>query len=92
MSNKKAFRTALIFFAIGSVLFLIQWAAGPQLPLYMLGFLFVVFAVVYNTLLFFILLIRLIKHNELETFFSMLILLANLPIAMGYFYILIHYL
>lgn len=88
---KTAQKTSLIFFSIGTFLFLIQLLTKDELAFALLGLVFVLIAIVYNLIVIIILIIQLIKHNELDTFFSILIILLNIPIAAGYLYILIHF-
>lgn len=88
---KIAKNTALTFFGIGTLLFLLLLLTRSLPAFAFIGFVFIVTAIIYNVTFLILLLIQLIKHNELETFFAILIILLNIPIAMGYFYILIHF-
>ena len=91
ISIKTARLTALTFFCIDTFLFLIQWLTKEDFAFIFLGVIFISIATIYNLVVFIILLVQLIRKNELETFFSILIVLINIPIALGYFYILTHY-
>lgn len=57
----------------------------------MMGLFFVVFAILFNTIVLLILLVDLIRKDRLESFYAICIILANIPIAAGYFYITIEY-
>lgn len=91
ISLKTARLTALTFFSIGTFLFLIQCLSKEDFAFIFLGLIFIIIATIYNFIVFLILLVQLIRKNEIETFFSILIILLNIPIALGYFYILTHY-
>ncbi len=80
---------AFLFFGIGTVLFILGLIVPDPIGIFILGFLFVVIATFISTIFGIILLIDLIKNDRLESFFGLCLLLANVPIAMGYFYILI---
>lgn len=91
MTFKSAKNTALTFFSLGTFLFLLQLLTKADFAFAFFGFVFVLIAIVYNLIVLIILIIQLIKLNELETFFSILIILLNIPIAVGYVFILIHF-
>jgi hypothetical protein len=91
MTLNTAKKTALIFFITGTVLFLIQLVTKSEIAFAFFGFVFILIALVYNLIVLIILIVQLIKHNELDTFFSIVIILLNIPIAVGYAYILIHF-
>ncbi|MEZ4859152.1 MAG: hypothetical protein R2781_10110 [Flavobacteriaceae bacterium] len=88
MTLQTAKQTALIYFILGTLLFFIQWALGYLSGVTLIGIVFLLIALVHNLTVFIILLIQLIKRNELETFFSLLIILLNIPVAIGYGYLL----
>ena len=88
---KTAKNTALTFFSIGTLLFVLLLLTKSLPTFAFIGFVFIVTAIIYNLTIVVLLLIQLIKQNELETFCSILIILLNIPIAIGYFYILIHF-
>lgn len=91
MTLKTAKQTALIYFILGTLLFFIQWVSGYHAGVTLIEIIFLLITIVHNLTVFIILLIQLIKKNELETFFSILIILINIPVAIGYGYILIHF-
>lgn len=91
MTLATAKKTAITFYIIGTLFFLILLVAGKIIPFIFLTALYLIIAVIYNLIVLAILIFQLIKHNELETFFSILIILLNIPIAAGYVYILIHF-
>jgi len=91
MTLKAAQKTSITFYILGTLFFLILLVAGKIIPLIFLTALYLLIAVIYNLIVLAILIIQLIKHNELEAFFSILIILLNIPIALGYGYILIHF-
>jgi len=82
---------ALIFFIVGTFLFLINAFTKEYPPIVTFGFLFVVFAVIFNSIVLFILLVDLIRKDRLESFFAICIILSNIPIAAGYLYIIMEY-
>ncbi|HAT64682.1 MAG TPA: hypothetical protein DCS66_08785 [Flavobacteriaceae bacterium] len=88
---KTAKKTAFTFFIIGTLLFFIRWVSGYEKSITLIVLAFILFAVIYNLIVLILLITQLIKHNELDSFFSMLIILLNIPIAAGYVYILIHF-
>ncbi len=92
MTFKTARNTAFTFFGIGTFIFLIALVVQDLFAVAILGFIFLVFAIVYNTTAFFILLFELIKYNRLESFFGLCLILANAPIAFAYCYLIINYL
>lgn len=91
ISFKWARNIALIFFIIGTFLFLINAFTKEYQPIVMLGFLFVVFAIIFNSIVICILLVDLIRKDRLESFFAICIILANIPVAAGYFYVIMEY-
>lgn len=91
ISFKSARNIALVFFIIGTFLFLINAFTKEHPPIVTLGLFFVVFAVLFNCIVLFILLVDLIRKDRLESFFAICIILANIPIAAGYLYIIIEY-
>lgn len=91
MTLATAKKTALTFFSLGTLLFLIQLITKSEFAFAFFGFVFILIALVYNLIVLIILMVQLIRYNELDTFFSILIILLNIPIAAGYVYILIHF-
>ncbi|MGJ8667666.1 MAG: hypothetical protein ACSHW7_14950 [Patiriisocius sp.] len=90
MKQKTAIRTAGTFFGIGTVLFLFELFTKSH-ELLFIGFVFIVIAVIFNSITFLVLLIELIRKDSLEAFFSICIICSNIPIAMGYYYLLTHF-
>ncbi|MEM7187285.1 MAG: hypothetical protein AAF466_11565 [Bacteroidota bacterium] len=86
-----AARIAGTFFTIGTLLFLIQLALGQRLSIVFLGLAFIVIALLFNGICALLTLIDLIRKDRLESFCALCILLANLPVAMGYLYMLTYY-
>jgi len=91
ISFKSARNIALIFFIVGTFLFILNAFIDEYPPMMMLGFFFVVFAIVFNSVVLLILLVDLIRKDRLESFFAICIILANIPIAAGYVYIITEY-
>jgi hypothetical protein len=91
ISLKSARIIALIFFILGTFLFVVNVFIREDQPLVMLGLFFVVFAVLFNSIILLILLVDLIRKDRLESFFAICIILANLPIAAGYLYLTLEY-
>ena len=91
ISIKSARIIALIFFILGTFLFVVNVFIREDQPLVMLGLFFVVFAVLFNSIILLILLVDLIRKDRLESFFAICIILANLPIAAGYLYLTLEY-
>ena len=87
-SLKAAKRIAGTSFVIGTLLFLFQLLLGYQLSLGIIGLAYIALALFVNGIAFLLAFIKLIKTDELDAFFAMCILLANLPIAIGYIYII----
>lgn len=84
-------QTSIWFFALGSLLFLIFWAGVKFLPLIVLALAFLVFAAIYNLVILIKLIIDLIKHDRLDSFFGICLVLANYGFASLYIYLLIHF-
>jgi len=91
ISLKSARTIALIFFIVGTFLFVINVFTKEYAPIVTLGLFFVVFAILFNTIVLLILLVDLIRKDRLDSFFGICIILANLPIAAGYFYLTMEY-
>ncbi|MBX2829546.1 MAG: hypothetical protein KTR22_15385 [Flavobacteriaceae bacterium] len=91
ISFRTAFRIALWFFGIGTFLFLFQLLLGEGMYLVFIGIVFLFVAIVFNGFILLILIVDLIRKDILETFFAICVILANIPIALGYTYILIEY-
>jgi hypothetical protein len=91
ISIKSARIIALIFFILGTFLFVVNVFIREDQPLVMLGLFFVVFAVLFNSIVLLILVVDLIRKDRLESFFAICIILANLPIAAGYLYLTLEY-
>ena len=83
---------ALVFFVLGTLLFLLQLVSTNMNELPLIGFYYLVIAVIVNSLVLITLLGKLfIDTNYTETFKSIGIILANIPIAVAYAYIVIEY-
>lgn len=91
ISFKSARNIALIFFIVGTFLFILNAFTNENPPTVMLGVSFVAFAVIFNSIILLILLVDLIRKDRLESFFAICIILANIPIAAGYAYIIVEY-
>ncbi len=89
VSLKSAKRIALTFFSIGTLLFLIQLLFSDGFGIAFLGMLFIVIAVAFNSIVLLLLIIDLLRKDLLESFIGICIILANIPIALGYVYILL---
>lgn len=88
---KAAVRIAVTFFTIGSVLFVLQFFTHDVIGLAILGLIFIVIAVIFNGITAILIIIDLIKRDRLESFTALCILLANIPIAAGYAYLLMEF-
>lgn len=79
---------ALLFFGVGTLLFLLGAITGMDNTIVVFGFLFIVFAIIFNAVVLIILFVDLIRKDQLESFIAIVITLVNIPIAVGYFYLL----
>lgn len=86
---QRAVKIAVTFFGIGTLLFTLQLLLGDGGQLIFIGIVFIVIAVIFNSITFILALVDLIQKDRLESFYALCILVANIPIAMGYFYILL---
>ncbi|MEM7086128.1 MAG: hypothetical protein AAF489_08105 [Bacteroidota bacterium] len=91
ISFRSARNIALIFFIVGTFLFILNMFIPDYSPIVTLGLIFTAFAVIFNTVVLLILLVDLIRKDRLESFFAICIILANLPVAAGYAYLVIQY-
>jgi len=91
ISFKSARNIALIFFIAGTFLFILNAFTNDNPPTVVLGVFFVAFAVIFNSIVLFILLVDLIRKDLLESFFAICIILTNIPVAAGYVYIIVEY-
>ena len=82
---------ALIFFVVGTLLFLLRGLANNHFIIIILGRVFIAFAAVFNSIILIILLVDLIRKDRLESFYAICIVLANIPIAITYAYIILEY-
>jgi len=86
MKTQTAIKIAATFFGIGTFIFIGHYFA-PEAPIwFMLGFVFMLLATLINSVLVLLNIIKLIKYDQLETFFSICILLLNIPVAAVYIY------
>ncbi len=88
---KVAKKTALSFFIIGTILFVMEFLLGDLGTLVFLGIAFVAVAVLVNSIIVLLALIDLIRKDRLESFYAICVLLANIPIAVLYVYLLIKF-
>lgn len=92
--NDSKFTTYLAIgsFGIGTLLFLI-YMLNPNQTLIKIGFCYVMFALLVNTIAFISLIIELLLHwdNREQIAIKMLIMLANLPISFLYLNIIFNY-
>ena len=82
----------LISFAIGSLLLLLHLLLPKENIIIIVGYIYVVLAIIVNTITLIYLLIQLgLNWQEAETrIIRILILLTNLPIAAFYFYLVLY--
>lgn len=85
---------AILSFAIGTVLFVIQLYFNPSLGFSYAGFIFIIIATIINTISFLALIFSLLGKTDkkLELIKTSGLILLNIPIAILYTYILITYL
>ncbi len=90
---KAATHFALLFFFIGTLLFLLQLLIGELSVITILGYFYVIFAIIVNLIMLVIqLLILAFRDDKLMTLKSIGILLLNVPIAYLYYYTVLNYL
>lgn len=83
---------ALAFFAIGTILFLLQLIISEMNALTIVGFYFLITAIGINCLVALTLIGRfIIDKDHIETLKSLSIILANIPIAFVYVFIIFEY-
>jgi hypothetical protein len=91
--QKLAFSTqvAVYSFSIGTLLFLLSFVFNNNGYLIITGYVYVIIALLINTLILLWLICNLIllKEQRQETLIKILILLANIPIAFFYLFIVI---
>ena len=91
MKIRTAFRIAASFFGIGTFIFLGHLMA-PETPIwFILGFIFILVAILVNGLAVIGCIAKLIKYDRLETFFSICILLINVPVAAFYLHVVLKF-
>jgi len=85
------FKTALIFFVIGTIL-LLGYLITKNDTLILIGWFYVIIAVITNVIIEIILLFILIKNkeNRVKTTLNIILIALNLPIAFIYFLIVIN--
>jgi hypothetical protein len=83
---------ALVSFSIGTVLLVLHLVFPREEGIFILGFFYVLFAILINSLSLLNLCYRFITEpeNRETNAIRILILLSNIPIALLYFYIVIH--
>ena len=83
---------ALGFFSVGTLLFILQLIIGSFSYLVVIGFYYFLAAIISNLIIILTLTVRLFFYeNRLDTVRGMIIILANLPIALTYKFILLQY-
>ena len=95
--NMKRYRVcynvAKLFFFIGTLFFLIQLIIGNITFITILGYYFVQLSILLNAIIVIVLVIGLIiEQNKKETLKSIGIIVANIPVALLYFYIVMEFL
>jgi len=89
---KAATQFALLFFSIGTLLFLVQLLVGQLSMITFIGYYFVMLAILINVLMLTIqFLILVFKNDKMMTLKSIGILLINIPIAYLYYYTILNY-
>ena len=83
-------KIAVYSFGIGTLLFLLHFVTQDAY-LYIIGYFYLILAIIINGIILLFLLYKLIiyKNTRQQIFIKILILLANIPIALFYFYIII---
>lgn len=83
-------KIALYSFGIGTAIFLLH-LISPSQNVFLLGLFFVLFALLFNGIVFLNLIYTLItdSENREQTVIQILILLANIPIAALYFFLVV---
>jgi len=90
---KEAFQFALLFFVLGTLLFVIQLIIGEISIVTIIGLYYVILAVIINVIkLFHQLSILLFRKDKIMTLKSIGVILINIPIAYLYFFIVTNYL
>ena len=91
MKTKTAFKIFASFFGIGTFIFVGHLLLPETMIWYILGFVFIIIALIVNSIALLSNIIKLIKYDRLETFFSTCILLINIPVAVIYFNFLFNF-
>lgn len=90
---KACFNVAKIFFAIGTCIFILHFIFRRIDAFIWIGYIYTMLSIVINSIIVIVLLIALIiERKRIETLKSIGIILANAPIAYGYFLLVIEYL
>ncbi|WP_298902649.1 hypothetical protein [uncultured Psychroserpens sp.] len=85
-------KAALTFFSIGTLLLILQLCFKTESGIAIIDLYYLLFAIVINSLILLVLIgYLIIKDNKLKTLKSIGILITNIPIADGYFYVVIYY-
>lgn len=90
MKIETAIKIAASFFGIGTFIFLGHLWAKDAPIWFILGFIFILIAALVNGIAVIANMIRLIKYDQLETFYSICILLINIPVAAFYLFVVIN--
>ncbi|NHN24166.1 hypothetical protein FIA58_000625 [Flavobacterium jejuense] len=82
---------AIVSFGIGTFLFLIHFIFPNYFPILVFGYIYLLIAILINTITFFYLIYLFFKENNTEDIIiRILILLSNIPIAFLYAYIVLN--
>lgn len=85
-------KTALVFFTMGTFLFFLQIYMGKLTALTVIGFYYLIIAIIINCIFLITLIVKLIlDQHRAETVRSIGIILANIPIATAYIFILFEF-
>lgn len=84
-------KIALYSFGIGTTIFLLHLIVPNETSVLLLGLFFVLFAILFNGIVFLNLIYTLLtdSENREQTIIQILILLANIPIAALYFFLVV---
>lgn len=90
--NKNALIMAVISFLIGTILFL-SFLLFKWDPLLGFGLMYVYISVFVNSIMLLVILVNALTHlkNYKENILTILLFILNIPIAIGYFLIIINY-
>lgn len=91
---KTTYKVALAFFTFGTLLFILQVIVRGITGITMVGYFYVIVSIIINLIILIVLVFSLAIKNENipETLKSIGVILANIPIAYLYFYIVMNFL